>query len=285
MRETGHASMAGPGLAATVGRVKVSTFASQDASAREPLRSGRPMLEASHVHLAYGAVPVLRDVTLAVMTGELVALVGESGAGKTTLLRCFNRLALPHAGTVTVAGADVRQLDAISLRRRLGYVPQEGGLMPHWDVGRNAALVPRLQGETAAREHGLAALRRVGLAPEIFAGRRPSTLSGGQRQRVAIARALAARPDVLLMDEPFGALDAITREELHAMFAQLRRSWRVTTLLVTHDLREAASLADRIAVMHHGRLEQIGEPAVLRRAPATSYVRKLIGRFDLGADV
>lgn len=229
----------------------------------------------------YGAVWALRGVSLAVLPGELIAVVGESGSGKTTLLRCFNRTITPDEGVVLVRGEDVRTTDPFALRRRIGYVPQDGGLMPHWDVARNASLVPRLLGAGDAETRGLASLRDVGLPPEQFARRRPFELSGGQRQRVAIARALAARPEVLLMDEPFGALDAITRSELHEAFRQLRRERPVTTLLVTHDLHEAALLADRIAVMRKGCIEQIGRADALVLSPATDYVRALIGRVGL----
>jgi osmoprotectant transport system ATP-binding protein len=235
-----------------------------------------PALLVEDVVKRYGQVTALAGVTLAMAPGECVALVGESGSGKSTLLRCFNRLVTADAGRVTVQGVDVQTADPVALRRRMGYVQQEGGLLPHWTVLRNAGLVPRLLSrpdpDTVARQ----ALALVGLPPAELETRYPAELSGGQRQRVAIARALAAQPPVLLMDEPFGALDAITRAELQHAFAGLRRRLGVTLALVTHDLREAFLLADRVAVLRAGRLEQVDTPDGLRRAPATPYVRRLL---------
>lgn len=240
-----------------------------------------PALELVEVTHRFGHVTALNRVTLRVPTGEMIAVVGESGSGKTTLLRCFNRLLVPDEGAVRALGQDVRDVDPVALRRRTGYVPQDGGLMPHWSVMRNVALVPRLLGDRAANRQSLDSLRQVGLPPEQFADRRPSELSGGQRQRVAIARALASRPDVLLMDEPFGALDAITRSDLHETLRALRRDWPVTTVFVTHDLHEARHLADRIAVMHEGAVDQVGPADELIRVPATPYVRSLLSRVGL----
>jgi osmoprotectant transport system ATP-binding protein len=234
-------------------------------------------LVAERVTRRYGAVLALDQVSLEVRRGECLAVIGESGSGKTTLLRCFNRLTEPDDGRVLVDGVDAAMLDPVELRRRTGYVPQDGGLLPHWSVGRNVSLVPWLRGASAA---GTAerALRLVGLEPERFAGRRPSQLSGGQRQRVAVARALAAGPSVVLLDEPFGALDAITRADLQTVFLGLRRELALTAVLVTHDLHEAFLLADRVAVLRDGRLEQIAPADELRAAPATAYVRALLER-------
>ena len=234
-----------------------------------------PALEARNVRKAFGEVVALDSVSLRIAAGECLALVGESGSGKTTLLRLFNRLVEPDHGQVLVDGRDVASSDPVRLRRRMGYVPQTGGLLPHWRVLRNIALVPWLEGRADAHEAARAALDLVGLAPATFADRRPAALSGGQRQRVAIARALAAQPDFLLLDEPFGALDAITRADVHEAFAGVRARLRVTTLLVTHDLREAALLAERIAVLRHGRLEQVAAVADIFAAPATPYVAEL----------
>ena len=219
-------------------------------------------------------------MSLEVRAGECVALVGESGSGKTTLLRCFNRLVEPDGGTIRVAGEDVRSVDPVSLRRRIGYVQQEGGLLPHWRVRRNVALVPTLRGERDAAARASAALALVGMPAEDFGERWPRQLSGGQRQRVAIARALAHDPGIVLLDEPFGALDALTRADLHATFLDLRARLRITMLLVTHDLLEAARLADRIAVLRAGRIEQIAPPAQLRSSPATEYVARLLARAE-----
>ena len=235
-------------------------------------------LRATGVVVRYGTVEALRDVSLTVARGECVALVGESGAGKTTLLRCFNRLSPIAAGTVEVGGRDTRALDPVGLRRRLGYVPQEGGLLPHWTVARNVGLVPWLAGAADAGDRVAAVLDLVGLPAAAYGARYPKQLSGGQRQRVAIARALAARPDVLVLDEPFGALDALTRHEVAMAFATLRARLRLTALLVTHDLPEAFRLADRVAVMRAGRIEQCADAATLRAAPATAYVGELLTR-------
>jgi osmoprotectant transport system ATP-binding protein len=233
-------------------------------------------LLAEGVTRRFGDVVALDDVTLAVQPGECVALVGESGSGKTTLLGCFNRLTVPQSGRVTVLGEDVATIDAVRLRRRIGYVQQDGGLLPHWTVERNAALVPWLLGHSDAPARAAAALDLVGLPATTFGGRHPAALSGGQRQRVAIARAIAAHPGVLLMDEPFGALDAITRFDLQQSFAKLRKRIGATVVLVTHDLREAFLLADRVAVFRAGRIAQLATPEDLQRHPATPYVRRLL---------
>jgi len=237
-----------------------------------------PALSAAGVSKRFGTVVALDDVSLDVARGECVALVGESGSGKSTLLRAFNGLTAIDAGRVRVDGHDLASADAIAVRRALGYVPQDGGLLPHWSVRRNVALVPWLAGRPDADREAEQALATVGLAAGQFAARWPHELSGGQRQRVAFARALAAGARTLLLDEPFGALDAITRSDLQAMFLDLRRTSGLAALLVTHDLNEAALLADRIAVVHQGRLAQIDRPDVLMARPATPYVADLLTR-------
>jgi len=239
------------------------------------------MLEARDVHKRYGETIALAGVTLFVESGACVAIVGESGSGKTTLLRTFNRMISPDRGTVSVNGADVTTIDAIALRRGMGYVPQYGGLLPHWSVLRNAALVPWLARAPDSQSAARAALSLVGLDPDTFGERWPSQLSGGQRQRVAIARALAARPSVLLLDEAFTALDAITRSEVHDAFIGARSQVTTTTLMVTHDLREAALLADRMVVLRHGRIEQDAPCPTVIEQPATPYVAKLVERSGL----
>jgi osmoprotectant transport system ATP-binding protein len=238
-------------------------------------------LRAERVSKRYGAIQALERVSLAVGRGECVVLVGESGSGKTTLLRCFNRLVDPDEGRVLIDGADAATLDAIGLRRRIGYVPQDGGLLPHWTVARNVELVPWLREVSNARELAASSLDLVGLDPAVFSQRWPRELSGGQRQRVAVARALAARPDVVLLDEPFGALDAITRADVQSTFGAIRRELGVTAVLVTHDLHEALLLGDRIVVMWQGRIEQSATPDELRDAPATDYVRRLLERSQV----
>jgi osmoprotectant transport system ATP-binding protein len=238
-----------------------------------------PILEAVGVAKTYGdGTAALAGVDLAVEPGETVALVGESGSGKTTLLRTFNRMVEPSAGTVRVEGRPVASVDPIALRRRIGYVPQDGGLIPHWRVERNVELVPRLLGWDRDRRHARVRemLELVGLRSDTHAGRYPAELSGGQRQRVAFARALAADPHVILLDEPFGALDALTRLELHRQFLELKETLGKTAVLVTHDLAEAFRLADRIGVMRAGRLLQLGPPAELAARPADPYVEALL---------
>ena len=222
-------------------------------------------------------ITALDNVSLDIKSGECVALIGESGSGKTTLLRTINRMVEPDSGVIWFNDRRTAELDPVTLRRQMGYVPQDGGLLPHWRVRRNVGLVPWLLGK---KDGDLAdrALTLVGLEPATFATRWPSALSGGQRQRVAIARALAADPTVLLLDEPFGALDAITRAELQDAFRDLRRRLGTTAILVTHDLREAIELADRIAVLHQGRVEQYAPPSELLATPATEYVSTLLDR-------
>jgi osmoprotectant transport system ATP-binding protein len=222
-------------------------------------------------------VVALDGVSLDIASGECVALIGESGSGKTTLLRTINRMVEPDAGAIWFNDQKTADLDPVALRRQMGYVPQDGGLLPHWRVRRNVGLVPWLTGKNGGARADRA-LSLVGLEPATFAARWPDDLSGGQRQRVAIARALAADPTVLLLDEPFGALDAITRAELQDAFRELRRRLGTTAILVTHDLREAIELADRIAVLHHGRLEQYAPPDDVLSAPATEYVATLLDR-------
>jgi osmoprotectant transport system ATP-binding protein len=240
-------------------------------------------LYAESVSKRYGAVTALDGVSVTVQQSECVALIGESGSGKTTLLRCFNGLVIPDAGRVLVDGVDVVNLDPVALRRRVGYVPQDGGLLPHWRVQRNVELVPRLRGMPDSADLADRALALVGLEPALFASRWPGELSGGQRQRVAVARALAAQPSVILLDEPFGALDAITRADLQSAFAGIRRQLRTSALLVTHDLNEAFLLADRILVLRGGRIEQEATPDLLRRSPATEYVQRLLQRARVAA--
>lgn len=239
------------------------------------------VLRAVGVSRRFGGVVALDDVSLEVSAGECVALVGESGSGKSTLLRVFNGLTTLDAGEAFVGGQAVASADPVRLRRGIGYVPQDGGLLPHWTVAENAALVPRLTGRADAAALAATALDLVGLPVSAFGARWPHQLSGGQRQRVAFARALAAGAPVVLLDEPFGALDAITRGDLQAMFLALRARTRMAALLVTHDLHEAARLADRIAVIRGGRIEQTSPPDALISAPATPYVADLLVRARL----
>jgi osmoprotectant transport system ATP-binding protein len=218
----------------------------------------------------------LDGFSLSVHDGETVALLGPSGCGKTTALKLVNRLLAPDAGEVRVFGRDVAGEDAVGLRRRIGYVIQEGGLLPHWTVQENVATVPRLLGwsEERRRERAREVLAMVNLPAEQFSGRRPRELSGGQRQRVGVARALAADPVLVLMDEPFGALDPIARRALQTEFLAWKRQLRKAVLLVTHDLTEAFRLADRVAVVRDGRVVQVGTPREIVEAPADDFVRE-----------
>jgi osmoprotectant transport system ATP-binding protein len=208
------------------------------------------------VRFAYGQRLVLDNLQLSIGAGEAFALVGRSGAGKSTVLKLINRLLLPQEGGIAVEGRDTREWDPITLRRRIGYVLQEIGLFPHLTVEENVALVPRLEGWPADRRRARARelLELVGLTPDEFASRFPRELSGGQRQRVGVARALAIDPPIVLMDEPFGALDSITRQELRAEFQRIRRHLRQTLVLVTHDMDEAFALGDRVGVLEDGRV-------------------------------
>jgi len=221
------------------------------------------LLEFRNVSFAVGAKQILRGIDLQIGGGETVALLGRSGSGKTTLLRTVNRLIEPTGGEVWFEGRNVRQWDSIELRRRIGYVIQDGGLFPHYTVERNAGLVPKLQGwpeqRIASRVSEL--LSAVGLAPAMFASRYPRQLSGGEKQRVGIARALAADPPLLLLDEPFAALDPVTRFELQRQFIDLCRSFGKTALFVTHDIREALLVATRIALLKDGVLEAVATPS------------------------
>src|SRR6202162_6617993 len=239
---------------------------------------------ARNVSRHFASVIALDDVSIDVRAGKAVALVGESGSGKTTLLRCFNRLIEPERGEVKFGEKDVRTESLVLLRRQIGYVQQHGGLLPHWQVLRNVALVPTLQQMSDAAGAARRALELVGLPAATFGSRFPHELSGGQRQRVALARSIAARPGVVLLDEPFGALDAISRADLQETFDTLRRELSVTTLLVTHDLAEAGRLADEIVVMRAGRVEQQGTMRTLISAPATEYVARLIERARAGLE-
>jgi osmoprotectant transport system ATP-binding protein len=217
----------------------------------------------------------LSGVSLEVSPGDCLVILGTSGSGKTTLLKMVNRLIEPTAGTVLVRGRATSEWDPIALRRSIGYVIQDVGLMPHMNILTNVGLVPRIQGapradrEERSREH----LALVGLDPGRFARLLPHQLSGGQRQRVGVARALAADPDLILMDEPFGALDPITRRELQDEFRGLQKRLGTTVIFVTHDIREACRVGDRLALMDRGRLVQYGTAAEMIERPAGDFVR------------
>ena len=226
-----------------------------------------------------GGASAVRDIWLDIPAGAFVVLVGESGAGKTTLLKLINRLIDPSIGTVRIFGADVTCVDPIPLRRSIGYVFQDVGLFPHLTVAENIAITPKLLGwnkETiAARVHELLDLVRLSRDTAV---RYPDTLSGGQRQRVGVARAIAARPRIVLMDEPFGAVDPITREALADDYRALHDALKLTTVMITHDLLEAVLLADRIAVMQEGHIIAEGTPHELLTGASHEYVRELMAK-------
>lgn len=241
-----------------------------------------PVIQFDRVSKSFDGHPVLRDFSLAVEQGTFLTVIGRSGCGKTTALRLVNGLIRADAGRVLVHGQDISQTDPVALRRGIGYTIQNVGLFPHMTVEKNIAYVPSLSGSPLwkGEERGRRAselLRTVGLEPDL-AGRYPRELSGGQRQRVGIARALAAQPDILLMDEPFGAVDEITRRQLQDEILRLHEERGITILFVTHDIEEALKLGTRVLVMEEGAATQYDAPSVVIDAPATPFVAQLVRR-------
>ncbi|MYT69829.1 MULTISPECIES: betaine/proline/choline family ABC transporter ATP-binding protein [unclassified Streptomyces] len=238
------------------------------------------MIRFEHVSKRYAdGTTAVDDLSFEVKEGELVTLVGPSGCGKTTTMKMVNRLIEPTEGRIFLDGDDISGIDPVQLRRRIGYVIQQVGLFPHKTVLDNTATVPHLLGvkRAKARERAAELLDLVGLDPKVFGDRYPEQLSGGQRQRVGVARALAADPPVLLMDEPFGAVDPVVRDHLQTEFLRLQQTLNKTVLFVTHDIEEAVRLGDRIAVYGQGRIEQYDTPPAVLGTPATPYVADFVG--------
>ncbi|MCJ2132573.1 ABC transporter ATP-binding protein [Methylobacterium sp. J-026] len=240
------------------------------------------MIALAGVGRVYGGRAVVAEVSLQVAAGTILAMVGTSGSGKTTLLRMINRLIEPSTGTIRIAGRDIRDAPPHVLRRGIGYAIQGHGLFPHRSVAENIGVVPRLLGWDRRRIDARvdALLSLFDLDPVAYRNRLPAALSGGEQQRIGVARALAAEPPVLLMDEPFGALDPIIRGRAQADLLAIQKRYGTTIVLVTHDMDEALRLADRIAVLDRGRLVQEDAPAALIGAPASDFVRSLLGVGD-----
>jgi osmoprotectant transport system ATP-binding protein len=228
-----------------------------------------------------GTSQIVKDFSLEVFEGEIVVLLGPSGCGKTTALKMVNRLIEPTAGTIEIDGVDNRCIDLVQLRRSIGYVFQGIGLFPHLSVIENIAIVLHLSKHPLEQQLSSAqeVMRIVNLDPQVFADRYPKELSGGQQQRVGVARALVSNPNLLLMDEPFGALDAINRDALQVELLYLQQSLKKSILFVTHDIYEALRLGDRIAIMNQGHIEQVGHKREIFQNPATEFVKDLFGQL------
>lgn len=236
------------------------------------------IIQFEHVSKAYGDRLVLKDLNLGIQKGEFVTVIGSSGSGKTTMLKMINGLLVPTEGKIFVDGKDISQENQTLLRRNIGYVIQGIGLFPHMSVRENIAYVPRLLNRRDKEQTRRAVEHLIGIVglEQGILGRYPSELSGGQRQRVGIARALAANPRILLMDEPFGAVDEITRKMLQNEISRIHRELEVTIVFVTHDIREALTLGSRVLVMRDGHIEQDATPDVIKNSPKTEFVRQLV---------
>ncbi len=234
-----------------------------------------PVIQFRQASKQYGDRYALEPLTLDIAPGEFLSVVGSSGGGKTTLLKLINGLLLPSSGQVLVLGQDTTQVDLIALRRQIGYVIQGAALFPHLTVADNIGYVPALSGKQLSQERLAQLMQLVDLPVELLS-RYPISLSGGQQQRVGIARALANRPPIMLMDEPFGAVDEITRVILQDSIQQLHRQLETTIVFVTHNIREALYLSDRVLILNHGQVQQLDTPEVIGTAPATQYVKQLL---------
>jgi len=242
------------------------------------------LIELVNITKSYdGKINVIEDLNLHIDKGEIVVLIGESGCGKTTTLRMLNRLNEPTSGTVMIDGEDYTKMSKIELRRQLGYVIQKVGLMPHLTVGKNIEIIPELKGwdKKKRKDRAFELLELVDLAPEDYYDRYPHELSGGQQQRIGVARALAVNPDIILMDEPFSALDPITREQLQKELLKLQDELEKTIVFVTHDMDEALKIGDRIAVMKDGKILQYDTPEEILKNPANDFVEYFVGKDRL----
>ena len=238
------------------------------------------MIHFEKVCKRYKTKQVLKDIDLTIEKGNLVAIIGESGCGKTTLLKMINRLIKPSSGTIFIDGQNIQTLDEVTLRRNIGYVIQQTGLFPHMTVRENIELIPKLQkvdGPTIA-QNTLKLMDMVGLNAEEFLDRYPTELSGGQQQRIGVARAFSSDPDVILMDEPFSALDPITRSDLQDELVQLHNNLRKTIVFVTHDMEEAIKIADKICIMHNGTVLQYDTPENILKNPENDFVANFVGK-------
>ncbi len=236
------------------------------------------IIRLEHIDKSFGDTKVLKDFSLTVEEGEFLTVIGRSGCGKTTMLKLINGLLMPEGGEVIVEGKNLRETDLIGLRRSIGYVIQNRGLFPHMTVEKNITYVPVISGKrnkTENHELALKLMKTVGLEPEMLK-RYPAELSGGQQQRVGIARALAANPHILLMDEPFGALDEITRQTMQDEILKLQKELHLTIVFITHDIREAMKLGDKVLVMDAGKVVQYDIPEMIKKYPANNFVKELI---------
>ena len=242
------------------------------------------MIELQHVSKAFNGVPVIDDLSLNIARGEFTVILGSSGSGKSTLLKMVNRLLEHDSGRILFSGEEIRSFRPEAIRRRMGYAIQSVGLFPHWSVEKNIATVPTLLKWPAERIQARVTelMTLLQLAPELYRKRYPHQLSGGQQQRVGVARALAGKPEVLLMDEPFGALDPVTRAALQLEIARIHKVFGTTIVLVTHDIDEALSLATNIVLLDHGRIVQSGTPLQMLSSPANDFVTDFFGRSDIG---
>lgn len=239
------------------------------------------MIEFQHIHKSYKNHVVIKDISMTIEEGDLVAIIGPSGCGKTTVLKMINRLIKPTQGHIYLRGEDIEKKNVIALRRNIGYVIQQTGLFPHMTIAENIEIIPKLEKKLTPaqiRQNTIELMNMVGLSPEQYLDRYPTQLSGGQQQRVGIARAFAANPEVILMDEPFSALDPITRSQLQEELVALQAQLKKTIVFVTHDMNEAIKIADKICIIHQGEIVQYDTPENILKNPANEFVSAFVGK-------